>query len=434
MKPRIIALCIAVGWILSGMPSDAQLFERTNPQREIELGRQAAMEVRRQMPPSADAAMQERVRRIGQALVNSMPERAYPYEFSVLAAPEFNAFCLPGGFMFVNEGLLIRLPDDDSVAFVMAHEIIHASHRHWRRMVEKMKGPLLVAILGGTLLGSDDVAQVAATLVQAQYSREQETDADVSGAELAWRAGYDPQGAVTAAEVMAKMEIGHTMPVYLRSHPPGKDRAKNLRQLAGDLESKSRPSLPAPSRRRPSATPRLPDGVTPGACRWFSPAVGDEWVYRITSGGRRVEYSVTALGHDGANGPYTWRMAAKLPDGQLLHYSVLTASNGVWRTGLNDSRRVWISEWIAPKEAPAQQSGTNGNEDGAVITPAGRFEPTLRLQFSDANGMVQAWYAEGIGLVKRVYGDSGIVEQLVRFKRGRMSFDLSVDAPMKTDG
>src|SRR5690348_8978540 len=75
----------------------AQVFERTDPQKEIELGREAAREVEKQIPLSRDRAMQERVQRIGRALVESLPQKAYPYEFKVLASPDINAFSLPGG-------------------------------------------------------------------------------------------------------------------------------------------------------------------------------------------------------------------------------------------------------------------------------------------------------------------------------------------------
>src|SRR5439155_14616378 len=110
-------------------------FEPTDAKSEIDLGREAARLVEHNIPLSRDGAMQERVKRIGSALIETLPVKAYPYEFKVLAASEFNAFALPGGFMYVNEGLLTRLPDDNAVAFVMAHELAHTSHRHWRQIV-----------------------------------------------------------------------------------------------------------------------------------------------------------------------------------------------------------------------------------------------------------------------------------------------------------
>lgn len=420
MNRCLVGIAILLSVVIA-MQAKGQLFERTDPQREIELGRQAAAEVEARMHVSRDPAMQERVRRIGSALVHAMPEKAYPYEFKVLEVRDFNAFCLPGGFMYVYEGLLTRLPDDDAVAFVMAHEITHAAHRHWRRMVEKMRGPLIASILAGTLLGSADVAELATTLISAQYSREQEQDADKSGAELMWAAGYDPQGAVRASQEMEKLEKDVQVPTYLRDHPPAKDRVKAMEALAASLASRPRPES-AEARRQQlderALVGELP-AVTIAGWKWLPLRAGNWWEYsvrRSDADARAARYAVAVRARVPTSRGDVWRMECLLPGGNSVVYQAFTTAKGVWRRNRpRDVRSPWHEEYAAREDGRQQGSvwAVIGSE--TVTTPCGTFPESLHLRAVVADGPVDVWFAAGVGMVKRVSQHGAVVELLSRY-------------------
>jgi len=391
-------------------PASGQLLDRTDAQREIEIGRQTAVEVERQLPVSRDATMQARVRRIGSALIAAMPTRAYPYQFKVLDIRDFNAFCLPGGFMYVFEGLLNRLESDDAVAFVMAHEITHASHRHWKRMVEKMRGPALIATLAGAALGADDVAALAATLVQSQYSREQEDDADEGGIGLAAAAGFDPAGAVTAASEMAKLDSGDLTPIYLRSHPPAKDRRSRLAKAAETLAQAARSAQARGAlheTRSDLLTPilaSLPSGSgTPTP--WWPMAVGNLWTYTVTSAGNRTEHTIrVASKADGPKGT-AWRVGVSFPGMEPVTAYLATTQSEVWR---RDRPFRAGSAWTLDWRFASVPSGPVGSEDHElpgredVTTPCGAFTDCLKVRRRADGAVVEAWFAAGVGMVKRV--------------------------------
>ncbi|PJB74091.1 MAG: hypothetical protein CO096_04280, partial [Armatimonadetes bacterium CG_4_9_14_3_um_filter_66_14] len=175
MRPSRL-LVVAVWLLAARLPVAAQdsiWTQRTDPQSEVALGRQVAQEVEKQHSLAGDETLQQRVRRVGSALVAAMPERMYPYEFKVLAVADFNAFALPGGFVYVHEGLLAQVRSDDALAFIMAHEIAHASHRHWAAHVKKMKGVSAFANIAAIVIGTDVaglIASLAADLMSLSYS------------------------------------------------------------------------------------------------------------------------------------------------------------------------------------------------------------------------------------------------------------------------
>jgi hypothetical protein len=352
-----------------------------------------------------------------------MKDKAYPYQFTVLEVPEFNALCLPGGFMYVFEGLLTRLADDDAVAFVMAHEITHASERHWKRMVEKMRGPALLAALAGTAFGADDVAMFAATLVEAQYSREQEASADEGGVSLAASAGFDPVGAVAAAQLMAKLDSGDSTPLYLRSHPPARDRVRHLEGRAKALaDAPRRAAAASPVPQHPVR--EGPSGVHGTSSPWLPLAVGNEWTYSVLADGRRSSLRIAIGGELDLPLGRAWRADVAIPGLKPVTAYLFPAGNTVWRLDRPfDPGCTWRRDWAFVTEPGASAGSVRHEVVGreTVGTPCGVFADCLHVRRTEADRVTDAWFAEGVGLVRRRTSPGDVTETLTAYSVARPS-------------
>ncbi len=154
--------------------------------------------------------------------------RNWRWEVNLVSSKEINAFCMPGGKIVFYTGILdqLRLTDDEA-AMIMGHEMAHALREHARARIAKDQGTSTLLSLGSQLLGWGDMGNVAANigaqLLSLNFSREDETDADLVGLEIAARGGYNPQAAVSLWEKMAQAG-GSSGPSFLSTHPSGPQR------------------------------------------------------------------------------------------------------------------------------------------------------------------------------------------------------------------
>src|SRR5687768_18570356 len=172
-------------------------------QDDVKLGRQAAQEAEQQFPLLNDSEVRSYVERVGERLVAAIPSQfqhpEFDYFFKVVNARDINAFALPGGPMYVNRGMIEAARSEGEMAGVMAHEISHVALRHGTAQATKgQKYGLLAGIAGiaGTILGGPGVGQLAQApfaVYLLKFSREYETEADILGAQIMARAGYDPR-------------------------------------------------------------------------------------------------------------------------------------------------------------------------------------------------------------------------------------------------
>ena len=162
----------------------------------------------------------------------------WQWEVAVLTSKEVNAWCMPGGKMAVYTGLIDALNiTDDELAAVMGHEIAHALREHSRERASRVVASQTAVGIGAAVLG---VGQIGASLgnavAQATFtlpnSREQESEADHMGVELAARAGYDPRAAVGLWEKMGKLTGGGSSPSFMSTHPSPEFRARDLTNYA----------------------------------------------------------------------------------------------------------------------------------------------------------------------------------------------------------
>ena len=218
----------------------------------------------------ADNAQVRRLRAIAQKiipLVGDWNERArqWKWEVNLIGSNQINAFCMPGGKIVFYTGILKTLQlSDDEVAMVMGHEIAHALREHARERMGKSTVTAGAARLGGALLSgwlgidprlTDTVAQQGANLLTLKFGREDESEADLVGMELAARAGFDPRAGVTLWQKMAAANKG-APPQWLSTHPSGNTRI-------AEIEANLSKVMPLYERARRPKTSEPPDGNTP---------------------------------------------------------------------------------------------------------------------------------------------------------------------------
>ncbi len=156
------------------------------------------------------------------------------WEVNLIGSKQINAFCMPGGKIAFYTGILDQLKlTDDEIAMVMGHEMAHALREHARSRLAKSQATSIGLSLGAQLLGLGDLGNAAANLgtqlLTLKFSRSDETDADLVGLELAARAGYNPQAAVSLWRKMGEA-TGNGGIAFLSTHPSGPDRIRELEQ------------------------------------------------------------------------------------------------------------------------------------------------------------------------------------------------------------
>ncbi|HKG20594.1 MAG TPA: M48 family metallopeptidase [Blastocatellia bacterium] len=206
-------------------------------EKEVALGRQLAAEVDRQAKFIDDPIITEYINRVGQNVVLHSDAKV-PFTIKVLDSDDVNAFALPGGFFYVNKGLILAAENEAEIAGVMAHEIAHVASRHGVEQASKAQLANyamipLIFMTGGLGAIAYQAAQIGVPLAFLKFSRGMEAEADRLGAQYAWAAGYDPNNLVTFFEKLEKKEKGKpgTLSKLFRSHPPTPDRIDKVRSL-----------------------------------------------------------------------------------------------------------------------------------------------------------------------------------------------------------
>jgi predicted Zn-dependent protease len=199
-------------------------------EKEIALGKQLAQQVERQAKIIEDPVISEYVNRVGQNLVRNSDAKV-PFTIKVIDTEDVNAFALPGGFFFVNSGLILKADTEAELAGVMAHEIAHVAARHGTRQATRGEVAQLATIplifMGGW--AGYGIRQAASVLVPVgflQFSKAFESEADMLGLQYMYKTGYDPEAFVDFFEKIQSLEKKKpgTMAKVFSTHPPTEDR------------------------------------------------------------------------------------------------------------------------------------------------------------------------------------------------------------------
>ena len=203
---------------------------------EIGTGKQYSMEIEKSSHLITDPVVVEYVNRVGQNIVRNSDSKV-PFTIKVLDTDEINAMALPGGYFYVNSGLILACDSEDELAGVMAHEISHVAAHHAAREMTRMNYmqigsvPLMIFTQGTwTGYGIYEAAQLAVPLSFLQFSRSFEAEADFLGVQYMYKAGYDPQGMVSIFEKLDALQK-HKPGAISRAfsdHPATPDRIDNV--------------------------------------------------------------------------------------------------------------------------------------------------------------------------------------------------------------
>lgn len=234
-------------------PSEAQTtvrrsqsgFNLFSVEQDVEIGRQAAIEAERQLPLLNDRTTNSYLNQIITRLAAHAPGAKYPYQIKAVNATEINAFALPGGPMYVHRGLINAARSESELAGVLAHEMAHVALRHGTTQASKAYlGQAGLSLLGGLLGRSSSTSKIVNAIggfglnaAFMKFSRDDEYEADATGAQIMAAAGYNP---VAMADFFAvlRQEQGRNpskLERFFSSHPPPANRETRIRTLASTL-------------------------------------------------------------------------------------------------------------------------------------------------------------------------------------------------------
>jgi predicted Zn-dependent protease len=215
-------------------------------EKEIQMGRQMAAEIERQIKLLDDPTITEFVNRVGQNIVRNSDAKV-PFTIKVVESDEINAFALPGGFFYVNTGLIMAADDESELAAVMAHEIAHVTARHGTENASKAQLVNIASIplifMGG--VAGFGIRQAAGFLIPMQFlqfNRKAEGEADYLGVQYLYKTGYDPGAAVSFFEKLQAKETARpgSISKMFSTHPPTGDRIEatkvNIEAVLPDRE------------------------------------------------------------------------------------------------------------------------------------------------------------------------------------------------------
>jgi predicted Zn-dependent protease len=233
---RNISIAVATIALLAGCG--------VSTQQEVQMGQEGAQQVNAQLPMVQDAVIQNYVNALGQRIASRTSRADLSWQFQVVNSSVVNAFALPGGFIYINRGVLERASNMSEVAGVLGHEIEHVVRRHSVKQMEQAQGAnvgvgILCALTGVCQSGVAQAAiNIGGTAVFAKFSRTDEIQADEGGFQNVMRAGISPRGMYTFFEKLLAEEQqsgGGNAAAWFADHPGTSDRIADIQRLLNQV-------------------------------------------------------------------------------------------------------------------------------------------------------------------------------------------------------
>jgi predicted Zn-dependent protease len=228
MKRTITALTLIVGISACGIST----------QQEVEMGQQEAAQINQQLPLVRDAEANRYINLLGDQIASKTSRADLDWRFFIVDSKDVNAFAVPGGYVYVNRGLIERTDQMDELAGVLGHEIGHVVLRHTVKQMEQMQGANIGVTLACVLTSicNSQAAQaginIAGTAVFAKFSRGDEAEADGQAVKNTIAAGIDPHGVVTMFQKLIEERKSRPGAVesFFATHPGEEDRIAAVQQ------------------------------------------------------------------------------------------------------------------------------------------------------------------------------------------------------------
>jgi predicted Zn-dependent protease len=222
-------------------------------QQEVQIGQETAQQVNAQLPMVQDALIQNYVNSLGQRIASRTSRSDLNWQFRVVNADQVNAFALPGGFVYINRGVLERASNMSEVAGVLGHEIEHVVRRHSVKQMEQAQGAnvgvgILCALTGVCQSGVAQAAiNIGGTAVFAKFSRTDEVQADEGGFNNLIRAGINPRGMYTFFQkLLAEERQGSGgAAAWFSDHPGTSDRIADIQRMLNQVPASTLNGLQA---------------------------------------------------------------------------------------------------------------------------------------------------------------------------------------------
>jgi predicted Zn-dependent protease len=208
-------------------------------QQEVDLGTQYAAQINQQLPIVTDPEINRYISVLGDSIAKVADTRNLDWHFYVVNSPEVNAFAVPGGYIYLNRGLIERAQNMSQVAGVLGHEIGHVTQRHSVQQMQKQQGANVGLTLGCVLMPAVCNNQAGATAIQlganaafANFSRKDEAEADQVGIVYVTRAGIDPRGVPQMFQILLDERERRPAGVqaWFATHPLEEDRITATQQ------------------------------------------------------------------------------------------------------------------------------------------------------------------------------------------------------------
>ena len=267
---RGAAMLVALAMAVTPQLAEAQTrvkpgYNMFSPEQDVEIGRQSSAQAERQLPMVGNSTVNNYVNSIGRKLAAHAPGPRFNYQFRVVDASDMNAFALPGGYIYINRGIIESAKNDGEIAGVLAHEIAHSALRHGTENATKAQMTqagvgILGAILGGKV--SQNTGQIINVLggfglnaLFLKYSRQAETEADLIGTQILTKAGYNAGDQIGFFRTLERTD-SRKKANFLASHPAPPQRIQKIEQEARLLGVTPRAGQPSSEFARVQSTLR----------------------------------------------------------------------------------------------------------------------------------------------------------------------------------
>ncbi len=249
-RALVLALLLAAG-VAEAQTKINPGWNLFSAQQDVEIGYQSAAEAERQLPLLRDSDVDAYINRIGQRLAGNAGGPNFQYRFRVVNASDVNAFALPGGFIYINRGIIENARNEGEIAGVVAHEIAHVALRHGTHQASKAYAAqaglqILGGLLGGRVGGNtkqvlNAVGGIGMNALFLKFSRDLETQADVRGAQILAASGYTPADMVSFFHQLERVDRSKKT-TWLSHHPAPPDRIARIEKERRLLNEPSTPT------------------------------------------------------------------------------------------------------------------------------------------------------------------------------------------------